>query len=151
MINQLDEKRLGKSKYNIKLRCFPGASINDMYFYLYPLLQKDPEIIILHVGSNDCTLSTSDVAISNLKRLIQYIEETVPGIKVIISQPILRHDIALARITASRLVERINKENLFILNNSNIVRKHVGRKGLHLNQYGTARLAMNLISLSQRL
>ena len=31
--------------------------------------------------------------------------------------------------------------------NSNMTRKNVGRGGLHLNNYGTARVAMNLISL----
>jgi hypothetical protein len=35
--NQIDEKRLSK-KYTVKVRAFSGASINDMYWYLHPLL-----------------------------------------------------------------------------------------------------------------
>ena len=33
------------------------------------------------------------------------------------------------------------------MDNSNIERVKLGRKGLHLNDYGTRKLAMNIISL----
>ena len=36
---------------NINVRFFPGAGIQDMYYYLVPLLRKRPDKIILHVGT----------------------------------------------------------------------------------------------------
>ena len=41
--------------------------------------------------------------------------------------------------------------NVPILNNKNISWKHLRYKGLHLNSYGSSRLAMNLISLIKKL
>ena len=37
MINNINERRLSKNR-NVKVRCFPGSSIHDMYSYLTPLL-----------------------------------------------------------------------------------------------------------------
>ena len=41
--------------------------------------------------------------------------------------------------------------NVPIVDNKNISRKHLGYKGLHLNSYGSSRLAMNLISVIKKL
>ena len=38
-----------------------------------------------------------------------------------------------------------------IIDNSNIETKHLGRKGLHMNSYGTSRLAMNIIRVLKKL
>ena len=37
----------------IKVRSFPGATCSDMYHYLVPILERKPDHVILHVGTND--------------------------------------------------------------------------------------------------
>ena len=37
----VDEQRLS-NKYNVKVRCFPGATISDMFDYLKPLFKNNP-------------------------------------------------------------------------------------------------------------
>ena len=59
IFNQIDEKRLSK-QYNVKVRAFSGASVQDMYWYLHPLLAKEPDYILLHVGSNNCGVESPD-------------------------------------------------------------------------------------------
>ena len=76
----------------MKVRSFPGGTINDMYSYLYPLLRKEPEYLILQTASNDCSFSSSDTVLNNLVLLKQHIEVAVPGIIVILSEPIMRYD-----------------------------------------------------------
>ena len=51
MISVVDEKRLSK-KDPVKVCPFPRASANYMHHYLLSLLQKCPDTIILHVGTN---------------------------------------------------------------------------------------------------
>ena len=87
MLSGLDEQRLSRYKH-VKMRCFRGSTVKDMYHYLYPLLQKDhylypllqyhylypllqkePEYLILHVGTNDCTYHTSDTVLRDLLSL----------------------------------------------------------------------------------
>ena len=51
---------------NIKIRFFPGARIQDMYYYLVPLLRKRPDKIILHVGTNDVPHMKADEMLEEL-------------------------------------------------------------------------------------
>ena len=154
MVQNLDERRLGNSKYKVKVRHFSGATIQDMYFHLAPLLRKSPEILILHIGSNNCVNDSSRKVLYDLMCLKSHIERISPDIKIIISQPIVRYDVddsALACLTQRHLIKKINNIDCDIVDNSNIVRLHVGKRGLHLNEIGTARLAMNITSLIRRL
>ena len=56
--------------------------MNDMYFYLAPLLRKQPEYVILAVSTNDCTNSPSVKVLEDLLNLKRFIESR-NGIKVI--------------------------------------------------------------------
>ena len=67
--------------------------------------------------------------------------------RIIISQPIVRNDIPSARLVIRSLINKRNNLNLEMVDNSNIEFEHLGRKGLHLNKWGTSKLAMNYISL----
>ena len=42
MISRIDQQRLSIKRRIIKVRSFPGATINDMYDYIKPLLKKPP-------------------------------------------------------------------------------------------------------------
>ena len=123
-----------------------------MYDYLTPLLRKKPELVVLHVSTNDCPNSSSEIVLNKLERLKEHIETSSSDIKVIISCPISRYDDnVLACLRVYHLQKKLRMINVDLLDNSNIVRKHVGRLGLHLNDHGTSRYAMNLISLIRRL
>ena len=50
MLEDLDERKMS-SKRVVKVRKFPGATTDDMYHYLMPLLQKQPDNVILHHGT----------------------------------------------------------------------------------------------------
>ena len=62
-----------------------------MYDYLRPLLRKKTEYVILHVSTNDCVNLSSKKVMQDLLNLKKYIE-SIPGINVIISEPIMRCD-----------------------------------------------------------
>ena len=71
--------------------------------------------------------------------------------KVIISTPTYRFDNRKAGNTVNELTNMLISLNVPIVDNKNISRKHLGYKGLHLNSYGSSRLAMNLISVIKKL
>jgi len=54
----VEENRL--KKYKAKVRPFPGATVDDMFDYLIPLLKKEPTNIILQIGSNDSPNKTCE-------------------------------------------------------------------------------------------
>ena len=76
-ISGLMEKKMSRNR-KIKVRYSPGTLIKDKYHYAIPLLEKKPENIILHLGTNDApqevnsletTTENSDDIIDGLKTL----------------------------------------------------------------------------------
>ena len=61
------------SRKNIKVRFFPGARIQDMYYYLIPLLRKRADKIILHVGTNDTPHIKADEMLEEFGELKSFI------------------------------------------------------------------------------
>ena len=83
----IEEKRLS-SKVQVKVRSFPGATIEDMHSYLLPLIDKSPSVIILHIGTNNSPTSTSREILDKLIGLKLCIAEKLPNCKIIFSTPI---------------------------------------------------------------
>ena len=52
----------------------PGASMDDMYDYMKPLLWKLPDYIIFPIGTNDALDYTSREILDNIFKMKMYIE-----------------------------------------------------------------------------
>ena len=77
ILTGIDEKRLSRNNNQVvKVRDFRGATIDDLKHHLVPLLQKKPEHIILHIGTNDVVSKTSRQILDELLQLKQYIINT---------------------------------------------------------------------------
>ena len=63
---------------NMKVRSFPGTRIQDMYYYLVPLLRKKPDKVILHIGRNDAPHIKADKMLEELGKLKTLIWEMLP-------------------------------------------------------------------------
>ena len=146
MILGINEKRSSK-KYPVKVCPFPGASANDMHHYLRPLLQKCPDTVILHVGTNNCVNESSSIVLDKILNLKTFIQNSLPQSKVIISNVINRNDEASlkASLTVENLNNNLNSLKLDIVDNSTIGKECLGKKGLHLTKRGTGKLAINFI------
>ena len=147
LIYGLDESRLK----NCKVRVFPGASIEDMYYNIVPLIRKKPTTIILHAGANNCVNDNSNQIIKKLLRLKGFILRKLPYCTVTFSSLIYRFDEPKAQLTTLMTNKNLMNLGEDVIDNSNIETKHLGRKGLHMNSYGTSRLAMNIIRFLKKL
>ena len=130
---------------------FGGAKVKDMYSYLTPLLRKKPSVLILHVGTNDTVSKTSDVILDEILDLKNHVENVVPGINVVISKMIMRSDNIKANTILGNVNTKFIKLGVPLLDHSNILCSDLGRKGLHLNEVGTKKLALNIISLIRKM
>ena len=90
-----------------------------------PLLKKESEYLILHVGTNDCVHTPGNEVFHNLLGLKLHIENKVPGIRVILSQPIARYGNDLASIRVREVVKKLESSNIPLLVHDNIERKHI--------------------------
>ena len=150
MLNQLDESKLSK-KHDVKLKCHGGCTIACMYKHIPDIIPFKPDHILLHVGTNDCTDKTSDKVLKELVNLVKNIQKLIPTSKVIISLPTVRTDNATANQIIKNLCKKIKQLDFMILDNSNMKDCHLGKKGLHFSNYGTKKMAVNILSLIRRL
>ena len=52
MLCGIEEIGFSERDRNVKVKNFPGTTIDYMYDYFKPMLKKCPDNIILHIGAN---------------------------------------------------------------------------------------------------
>ena len=75
MLNRIDENRLCKDIYDIKLQCHGGCTVQCMYTHLPWAFKQLPEYMLLHIGTNDCLRKTSDEVITEIMKLKDTLEK----------------------------------------------------------------------------
>ena len=88
MIIGINEKRISTNFKSVKVGCFSGATIDDMYFNFVPLLRKESVALVLHVGTNNSLNETSFQIYDKLLNLVHFIKENNPNCHVVLSSPI---------------------------------------------------------------
>ena len=75
MIKQIQGRRFGKKVgHRVVVKSFPGANTNNiMKHYLMPTVDKSPQQIILHVGTNDLRDHSPTVVAENISFIISFI------------------------------------------------------------------------------
>ena len=126
ILTGIDEKRLSNKNQLVKVRDFRGATIDDLKHHLVPLLKKEPDNIILHIGTNDSTSKTSREILDGLLQLKQLITTTLPNSKVILSRPTLRIDNGKAALTLANLNNHLEQLEIDFIDNTNITGLHLG-------------------------
>ena len=135
----------------IKVRYFPGAKIKDMYHYAIPLLEKKPENIILHLGTNDAPYKSDTNILKDLIELKDFILEKLPSCKrITLSSPTGRTDRENAKKNNENLTNRLKQQGIPYITHDNIIHKNLFRDGLHLNSLGFSILAENFQSFIQK-
>ena len=130
-------------------KSFPGSTVDDMSSYMKPTVERKPDYLILHMGTNNIKKDQPRVLAEKIVDLAIKISSEAPQTKVIISGMIKRDDPNLNCKTkkANKIVRSFSsqKDWLFI-DNSNIDHTHVNASGLHLNKKGTITLAKSFIN-----
>ena len=141
ILNGLIEENIPK-QHHVRIRKFPGATVDDLNYHIHPILRKKPKHIIIHRRTNDAIHSTFREILDKLLKLKTLTKETLPET---FSTPTLRSDNRKAALTVRNLCGHLLDLNMDILDNRNITSKHLGRKSIHLNKAGSTRLAKNII------
>ena len=100
-LNGIQERLMGP---RFKVRAFPGGIVHDFYHKVLLLLEKKPTYVILarfvnkNIGSHSI----------ELLQLITFIEDSLPGCKVIISNPTYSYDEPKACLTVLHLRKKLS-------------------------------------------
>ena len=72
IINHLQGWRLSDTNNHVVLKSFSGATIEDMEDYLKPVIRKEPESIVLHIGTNHRSIVEEEAENNDLTRFERF-------------------------------------------------------------------------------
>ena len=149
ILSGLQENLMSKDR-SIKVRCFPGSTIDDMYFNIIPVIKKKPDFLILHVGTNDAKTCSETEILDKLLKLKHFILEQHKRCQIYLSIPILRTDSTKAAAIIASLRKVMLELNIKTIDHKNIKQVHLGAKGLHLKESAFGRLALNVLQVIRK-
>ena len=135
----------------VKISSFPGCTTEDIHDFIKPLLRKNPDEIILHVGTNSLrSCDTPRACADEIIDLATMVNCESPA-KIALSSLVCRSDdqaLACKIAEVNRILKDCcTRKSWGFVDHSNIsTPNHLNRSGLHLNKSGTSRLAQNFIN-----
>ena len=144
IIKQVDQRKMSSNK-TVKVRSFPGATIEDMADYSRSLLRNNPSSLIVDVGTNNLKNDDVYTVRNKLLGLKDSIEEQYPNTAVILSTLTKRTYDPILEQKVNKVISFLLGPGLNVVNNNNISHFYLNRSKLHLNYAGTALIAKNFI------
>ena len=96
------------------------------------------------MGRNNSSNETSFQIYDKLLNLVHFIKKNNPNCHIL-SSPIDRLDDGKAALTAKKLNSLLSGSSHDIIDNNNIGHRVLGMHGLHLNEHGAGKLALNFV------
>ena len=139
LLNGINENGLKKlSNDDVKLKCHRGVTSEDLSDYLKPVIRKNPDVVIIHCGTND--LQNDIDTGENIDRMVRNIKLKSPKTKIAVSKIIVRQDKQNISKKVDELKKRLDvickKHSIDVINHANIKVSHLTSKKLHLNKQG---------------
>ena len=77
--------RLSSTENHVVVRSFGGATTSDMEDYIKPVIRKEPEKVILHVGINDLKTLSPNRVVEGIANIATQIQQDSLRTEVVIS------------------------------------------------------------------
>ena len=150
MTKHLQAYRIGLStNERVVSKSFSGATCKDMKHYIVPTLEKKPDELILHIGTNDLKDRAPKEIVRDIMALKEFVVKSSPQTKVTISELVLRTDDKKLNDKVKNVNELLKKScdnnNLSIIGHADIDGQCINQSGVHLNKKGTSLFALSII------
>lgn len=142
--------KMSRQHTKINMKCFPGSTVEDMESYMLPTLRKNPDQIIVHIGTNDLSSNDSRHVAEQIVNLCDNVTQNYPSTRVSISSltqrtdnPAMKHKV----IETNKILRTFSTSRGWgFIDNSKIGNTMLNTSGLHLNEKGSAALAKNIMN-----
>ena len=146
MLNNIESNGIS-NKGNVKVLGISGCTSLDMKDHANPLINRQKDVLIFHIGSNDLTKNID--TLPNLQSIVNKIKKKSAHTRIAFSSLITRKDYRNGEVDVIDLNNNLRAfcdENFIdFIDNSNIDESCLGKKGLHPNKKGKSNMARNFI------
>lgn len=148
MVKNLQGWRLSTEENHVVVKSFAGATTSDMEDYVKPVIRKEPQKLILHVGTNDLKKLSPNRVAEGIANIATQIQEDSPRTEIVISSLLTRSDKPELSAKVNETNKLINaiccKSKWKFIDHKLINATCLNSRGLHLNRKGTSLLAKNI-------
>ena len=115
------------------IKPFPGATTEDMEDVIKPILRKDPENIIIHVGTNDVNSKEPRLKAEGIVNPVLQIEGDAPNTNITISGLVSTADDKEGKVlSVNKILKKLCHRNHWnFIEHNNVNLTHLNRGGLH--------------------
>ena len=92
ILNGIDEHGSSNQSFKVRIKNHPGATAEDIYNHLKSEIRKKPDVVIIHVGTNDLANNSISLSLESCKHMADSIRSKLPNSKPGISNVIARKD-----------------------------------------------------------
>ena len=139
---------LSNNKQNVAVKSFSGATVEGMKDFLRRTIRRQPDKLVIHVGTNDIRSSTPQDIADEITEVAQQFKQESRNTKIVISSLITRSDNPefTSKVKETNIALKLNCEenNWSFIDNSNLNNSHLNHRGLQLTREGSALLQANI-------
>ena len=136
-----------KVKQNVIVKSFPGAKLDCMSHYTIATFKSNPDRIIIHCGTSNLKMDETPEAIAEKTIELPKSVKSTTNVVVISSIVPRRDKLADKGSKVNGIVENFCKEDetiKFMRQKSLDSKKHIGKDGVHLNNFGITQIVKNI-------
>ena len=129
------------------MKPFSGATVHDMKSHIIPTIEKSPDQICLHIGTNDLRSSEPNMVADAIVDLAREIESSCDA-EIVLSEVTTRNDAHCDGVkTINRRLRQFCRQNGWkVISHANITLNGLNKGGLHLNKEGNDLLHRNFVN-----
>lgn len=133
--------------HRVVLKAFPGATIRDMKSHIIPTVERCPDQICLHIGTNDLKSKEPNVVADAIVDLARGIENSCHA-EIVLSEITTRNDAHSDAVkTVNRRLKQFSRHNGWkLIGHANITQNGLNKGGLHLNREGNDALHKDFVN-----
>ena len=149
IIKDVKGYELSKDENLVVVKSFRGATTKAMYHYMIPTVEKHPDVLIIHTGTNDLKEEKDPKEVARkVIDLAKKAQTYDPGMKVNVSLLTPRKDgFSKQVIEVNRhLKDLCNENQIAFIDHSNVTTNHLNRSKLHLRENGSKLISKNFES-----
>ena len=148
MVKFLRSDEMSSVNNAVNIMKHPGSTTDDMVDYVRPVTRKKPDVIIMHIGTNDLTKGVNTM--SKVKKIVSSVQEvdSTRNIQLGFSSIVQRADKDYSKEIKdinTRLKSYCLGKGLIFVDNSNIDESCLNNSKLHLGKKGTQLLSQNIL------